>query len=42
MTTQEKVERLRARGFQLRHLFGRWYLGRVWKNRPFWWVYRIR
>ena len=45
-TVEEKVTRLRDRGYILHHLFGNWYLGRVWSTnyRRFspYWIYHFK
>ena len=49
MTIEEKMARLRAHGYKLYHLFGGWYLGRVWSVNcklkrgriPLYWFYHF-
>lgn len=45
LTIEERIARLEKHGYTMFHLFGNWYLGRVWsKNfRRFspYWIYHI-
>ena len=45
-TVEEQVARLRDYGFVLHHLFGNWYLGRIWSTnyRRFspYWIYHFK
>lgn len=45
-TVEERVARLRACGYTMYHLFGGWYLGRIWSTeyRKFspYWIYHFK
>ena len=45
-TVEKQVARLRVHGYTIYHLFGNWYLGRIWstKYRKFspYWIYHFK